>query len=104
TALPWSEMSRNGNTAEVPERVTIKPPPTLTHLIERYDPQVFEVGRPSALIRLAGAGPEPSDVVLEGRTARLVSADAERRPDATLSADAETWSQIAADVRGGMEA
>jgi pimeloyl-ACP methyl ester carboxylesterase len=34
----------------------------------------------------------------------LVAADEEERPDAVLSADAQTWEEIAADVRGGMAA
>jgi pimeloyl-ACP methyl ester carboxylesterase len=41
-------------------------------------------------------------VVIEAGTARLEPS--RLRPDATLSADAETWSEIAEDVRGGMQA
>jgi pimeloyl-ACP methyl ester carboxylesterase len=55
-------------------------------------------------VRLAGAGPEPLDAVLDGRTVKLVAADASRRPDALLSADEPTWASIAEDVRGGMAA
>jgi pimeloyl-ACP methyl ester carboxylesterase len=55
-------------------------------------------------VRLAGAGVESMDVLLDGDTARLVTAEGSRRPDALLTADAATWSDIAADVRGGMSA
>jgi pimeloyl-ACP methyl ester carboxylesterase len=64
---------------------------------------VFELARPSARVRLAGAGPEPVDAVLDGRRARLERASG-GRPDALLSADEATWSEIADDVRGGMSA
>src|ERR1700722_7137194 len=83
---------------------TATAPEALEQLIGRYDPQVFEVGRSEARIRLAGAAPESFDVVLDGRAARLVAPDDGRRPDALLSADPQTWSEIATDVRGGMTA
>jgi pimeloyl-ACP methyl ester carboxylesterase len=76
---------------------------TLHQLVARYDPEVFELGRSHARVRLSGAGPDASDVMLTGRTARLEPAGRER-PDAVLSADADTWAQIAEDVRGGMDA
>jgi pimeloyl-ACP methyl ester carboxylesterase len=78
-------------------------PPTLQRLADRYDPEVFELARSRARIRLEGAGPAAVDVVLDGHTVELEIADGER-PDALLSADEETWSEIADDVRGGMDA
>jgi pimeloyl-ACP methyl ester carboxylesterase len=78
-------------------------PITLQQLVDRYDPEVFELARPSARIRLAGAGPEPVDAVLTGDGARLEPASP-GRPDALLSADEEAWNEIARDVRGGMDA
>ena len=60
-------------------------PPSLEQLIDRYDASVFEIGRPSARVRLTGAGPEPLDVVLDGHTAKLVPCDGDR-PDAILTA------------------
>jgi pimeloyl-ACP methyl ester carboxylesterase len=78
-------------------------PSPLKQLTDRYDASVFELGRSSARIRLQGAGPEPSDVLLNGRTAKLRPADASR-PDALLTANADTWSAIAEDLRGGMAA
>lgn len=78
--------------------------PDLVALVGRYDPAMFELGRPSARVRLRSAGAEPVDVLLEGHTAKLVPADASQRADAVLTADPATWSAIARDLRGGMEA
>jgi hypothetical protein len=83
---------------------TATAPDALKQLICRYDPQVFEVGRPEARIRLAGAAPEPFDVLLGAGPPQLVAADDGERPDALLTADPQTWSEIADDVRGGMAA
>jgi pimeloyl-ACP methyl ester carboxylesterase len=70
-------------------------------LVQRFDPSVFDIGRSHVRIRVEDGG-ESHDVVLEDGTARLES----RRgsPDAVLSADAATWSEIAGNLRGGMEA
>jgi pimeloyl-ACP methyl ester carboxylesterase len=78
---------------------------TLQELIDRYDPQVFELGRESARIRLEGADSGSFDVLLggDGEGAALEPAGDER-PDAVLSADEATWRQIAQNVRGGMAA
>ena len=75
-------------------------PSSLSTLAERYDPKAFELRRDSARVRLAGAGPEPLDAVLDGRGATLVATDTSQRPDALLSADEPTWASIADDVRG----
>jgi pimeloyl-ACP methyl ester carboxylesterase len=72
--------------------------------VTRYDARAFELARPRARVRLAGAGPEPFDVVLQGDAPpRLVPAGRER-PDALLEANPATWRSIVADVRGGMTA
>jgi pimeloyl-ACP methyl ester carboxylesterase len=84
--------------------MTTSPPDSLSTLAGRYDPKAFELRRGSARVRLAGAGPQPLDAVLDGRTAELVVADTSQRPDALLSADEPTWASIATDVRGGMAA
>ena len=74
----------------------------LERLIERFDPSVFDVARRMARIRVEEDGGERHDVVLEHGTARLDPSHG--TPDAVLSADADTWSEIAEDVRGGMAA
>lgn len=76
----------------------------LQELTARYDPESFEIGRRRARLRVDGAGSRPLDVILDGRRARIVPAEAGREPDALLRADPETWSSIARDVRGGMDA
>ncbi|MBV9684928.1 MAG: alpha/beta fold hydrolase [Solirubrobacterales bacterium] len=72
----------------------------LARLVERFDPSVFDVGRPRARIRVEDG--EAHDVVIEDGAARLEIPRG--NPDAVLSADATTWSEIADDVRGGMAA
>jgi pimeloyl-ACP methyl ester carboxylesterase len=79
-------------------------PPALRQLVERYNPEVFELGRPHARVRLEGAASAPCDVLLDGKTARLVPGDPDQRPDAALRADPDTWRGIAEDLRGGMDA
>lgn len=81
----------------------VKLPDTLERLTARYDPRVFELGRPSARVRLAGASPEPVDALLDADGVELVPASG-GRPDALLSADEATWDAISQDVRGGMDA
>lgn len=78
--------------------------PALRELVERYNPEIFELGRPRARIRLDGAEARAFDVLLDGRSAKLVPADGEQRPDATLRADPDTWRSITHDLRGGMDA
>jgi pimeloyl-ACP methyl ester carboxylesterase len=78
-------------------------PSTVERLTERYDPGVFDLARRSARVRLAGAGPEPVDALLDGDGVELTPASKDR-PDALLSADEATWAEIADDVRGGMAA
>lgn len=75
--------------------------PALATLVGRYDPKVFTPVR-SARVRLAVPGDEAYDAVLDGRTASLQPEAG--RADATLTADAQTWADIAADLRGGMVA
>jgi pimeloyl-ACP methyl ester carboxylesterase len=79
-------------------------PPALRELVGRYNPEVFELGRPRARIRLDTKDAHPFDVLLDGRTAKLAPADRGQRADASLSADTDTWQTIAQDVRGGMDA
>src|SRR5690348_11088586 len=79
-------------------------PSALRQLVDRYSPEVFELGRPRARIRLAGADSQAFDVLLAGSTAKLVPADQGERPDAMLRADPGTWQSIAQDLRGGMDA
>ena len=80
------------------------PAEALAALAERYDPDVLDLPRGRARVRLE-AGPAATwDAVIAGRRMRLRAADESAEPDAVLSADPATWARIAADFRGGMEA
>ena len=59
-----------------------RPSPIVQQLVSRYDPSVFELGRPSARLRLAGAGPEPVDVQLDGGAPRITAAGREKLREA----------------------
>src|SRR5439155_27388723 len=80
------------------------PPPALRTLADRFDPQVFDVGRPRARLRLVIDGAQAWDAVLAGGTVRLEPADESDRPDAVLSGDQATWRDVAGDLRRGMAA
>ena len=83
------------------ERSNDDPSGTALHgLVERFDPSVFDVGRPLVRIRVEDGGRH--DVVIEDGAARVERARG--NADAVLSADAETWREIAEDVRSGMAA
>lgn len=74
----------------------------IEQLVDRYDPAMFDLGRPQARIRVQGIDPGPRDIVIEDGQAHLEAAQG--RPDAELAADPETWEAIANDLRGGMSA
>jgi pimeloyl-ACP methyl ester carboxylesterase len=78
-------------------------PVSLRALTDRYDPDVFELGRRSARLRLVGASADAADVLLDGSSAELAPTT-RRRPDALLTADPETWKAIFEDPRGGIDA
>jgi pimeloyl-ACP methyl ester carboxylesterase len=79
-------------------------PEALERLIARFDPDVIDAPNGEARIRLVvrdqGRG---WDVIASGDRIELVAAHGSTH-DTELSADAATWEQIAADVRGGMAA
>ena len=76
--------------------------PALEQLVDRYDPELFDVGRARARLRIEGFGPESFDVVIEDGAARV---EAPRgQADAELVADEQTWRTLVEDLRGGMEA
>lgn len=85
-----------------PEAVTTPPPRALQVLVGRYDRATFEPQGGGARVRLAVAGGDAWDALLERDGARLARADGDA--DATLTADSQTWAAIADDVRGGMRA
>jgi pimeloyl-ACP methyl ester carboxylesterase len=78
------------------------PPRSLRRLAGRYDRAAFEPQDGRARVRLAVIGSHAWDVVIDGGTVRLGAAEGDA--DAALTADAQAWSAIAEDVRGGMDA
>jgi pimeloyl-ACP methyl ester carboxylesterase len=80
------------------------PADAIAALADRFEPDVLDLRRGRARVRLEVAGGRACDAVIAGRRVRLREADENSAPDAVLSADAATWARIAADLRGGMEA
>ncbi len=87
-------------TSEMPLTPTTTSP--LDQLLSRFDPEVFDVGRSQARVRIEGAGPQAQDVIIADGAARLEAASG--TPDAELIADEATWKSVATDLRGGMAA
>ena len=79
------------------------PADAIAALADRFDPDVLDLPRGRARVRLEVAGQKACDAVIAGRRLRLRPADESASPDAVLSADPATWKRIAADLRGGME-
>ena len=71
-------------------------------LVDRYDSVAFEPEGSGARVRLAVAGGDAWDALLERGEARLVPVAGDA--DATLTADSRTWAAIAHDVGDGMRA
>jgi pimeloyl-ACP methyl ester carboxylesterase len=80
------------------------PADAIAELAARFDPDVIDLRRGRARIRLEAGSGHTCDAVIAGRRLRLETADEAAEPDAVLSADPATWARIAADMRGGMEA
>jgi len=76
-------------------------PNPIRTLVGRYDQAVFETRR-QFRVRLAVSDDNAWDAVVADGAATIAPAD--ERPDALLTADTETWRQIADDLRGGMAA
>jgi pimeloyl-ACP methyl ester carboxylesterase len=77
-------------------------PRPIATLIERFDADVFDAGSGRVRIRLAVGDEAACDVVASNGA--LTVGRPWRRPDALLSADLKTWSEIAADAASGLRA
>jgi len=79
--------------------------PALRTLGERFEPQVFDAPAGRARIRLVVTDQGSAwDAVIVGGMLEIEPAQAGKRADAVLKADAVVWRMIARDVRGGMAA
>ena len=75
----------------------------ITALVARFDPALIHIPGGFARIRLE-ASDETWDVLASPGGARLVLGDRSIGTDSVLSADTDTWQQLASDFRGGMAA
>ena len=80
------------------------PPAALETLVRRYDSTVFDPARERARVRLRGCGRRSWDVVFDEGGPYLGPSDPDRRADAVLTADSETWRVLADDLASGMAA
>jgi pimeloyl-ACP methyl ester carboxylesterase len=84
---------------------TNSPPAGIEALAERFDPEPIDVpGGGRARIRLAVVDGDDWDALVSPRGKLELEPANGDEPDALLKADAATWSRIAADLRGGMDA
>jgi pimeloyl-ACP methyl ester carboxylesterase len=80
-------------------------PAYLQTLVDRWEPDAFDSPTGRARIRLATTRSDQTwDVTIKDSSAHLAPSNPDKKPDATLCADAQTWKKIGEDVRGGMEA
>src|SRR5438046_4194163 len=73
-------------------------------LVDRFDLEPFAEPKDRARIRLRVKNKGEYDVTIRGPEARLKPANQDAHPDATLTADQQTWKEIGEDIRGGMRA
>jgi pimeloyl-ACP methyl ester carboxylesterase len=107
---PWCRPSsrRDSGLAVIAARMTTldaqmpAAPAFIRTLVGQYDPAVFDTRRRPTRVRLAVDDAGAWDVVMTDDGATI--APPEARADALLAADAGTWRQIAADLRGGIDA
>src|ERR1035437_1816682 len=76
-------------------------PSFIQALVGRFDLSVFDARRRRTRIRLAVSDDGVWDVVVADGAASIATPDG--RPDAVLTADADTWRQIAVDLSRGMD-
>ncbi len=79
------------------------PPDVLETLAARFEPEAFDAPTGRARLRLEVVGEGRWDALMDGGM-ELLEADEQRRPDARITADADTWRLLSRDVRGGMDA
>lgn len=83
----------------------MRPPDALAELAGRFDPEAFDVpeGECRLALEVRGVGRWDALIGEDGRV-RVEPGPPERKPEATISADRETWEAVARDVAGGLDA
>ena len=76
---------------------SVSPPSTLKTLVDRFDPEVFDIPGNTAIVRIGVDDDFSWQVLIEGGRAHLRPAD-DSPWDAELTADSDAWQVIAADV------
>ena len=79
-----------------------KIPDSLRALLDRFEPDEFDVPGKSARVRLNVRSADSYDVEVRRGRHRVRPATGDE-PDAELTADVRTWERIASDLRGGMD-
>jgi len=85
-----------------PKRSSERVPEAIQTLADRYEHHVVDARRRVTRVRLALSGGSSWDAVITDGELTLAPPDGE--PDAVLTANAQTWRRVAADIRHGMEA
>jgi pimeloyl-ACP methyl ester carboxylesterase len=82
--------------------VSSGPPDSLTALVDRFEPSVFDAPKGHARIRLRVKGKDAWDIVIRGSKARLREPQGDR-PDAEITADAAAWRELGNGFVGGID-
>jgi pimeloyl-ACP methyl ester carboxylesterase len=82
----------------------ITPPDAIGVLLEQFDRDSFDMARGRARVRLGVPGQGAWDLEVQRGSHRVRPARSGTEPDAELTADLDTWSRVATDLKGGMQA
>jgi pimeloyl-ACP methyl ester carboxylesterase len=83
----------------------VKPAPdSLQHLVDRFDPDRFDMPSGRARVRLNVTGEGAWDLEVQATRHRVREARSGTEPDAEITADSATWRRVAGDLQGGMAA